>query len=691
MIEAFRVGTTLTLTDLISPKLLALSKTLLKVELQVAAVDRQFKQIGKANGGIKQASNYTATLDKAVMKTDQHAKLLVKTFGKLSAFDGKAAAGAGALMKELDMSDGAAGRLTGHLAKITAFNPEMRLLAESTRALSTALRSSSSNAAMLAHQVKSIHAFGSLPSIPVIPGGGGHVPGAGGRGGGHGNGGNGMHGRMHVGPGGAGFSGVGMGVPGGVPVMAGMAAGYIAYAGVKSGAEAAGDYELQKRRFEMFGMSPTQNQNAFDYAAGLSVPGASNSDKMRYMIEAQGAFRESGLDGGEALRAAKMAVPMLAKIHFASILSGKELTEGQEMDMLRFAEQRGAIRNPKLFNETIENAYRTTVTSGGQVDFSNLRQFMRTSQGAGMTISDEALLGWGEPLLGELKGGPAGTALATARKRLMGITKATKTQLHTIQEMGAWDMSKVVLNAKGGVDHFTGDGIPLMHASEFGSNPFKWFADYVLPQYKAKGLDINQQGKLNADMFGGTGGAMFDKVAVQLPTILDGVNSRKIVPGIDVAVVKAQTTLTGQEQEFDAAWKDFKTAFGETVLPAVISTIRAGTEFFKVVNAGKFSNTNSAIDTAAVPDHKVVGPWGALTTYMPRWMPGSERDASVKRDAAVAPKGDGGMSVTVHAVMDGTPIHTKVTQTLVRKLNPSLGTGFFDPNVSPYTQYTTGN
>jgi hypothetical protein len=149
MIEAFRVGTTITLTDLITPKLLELSKSLLKVELQVAGLDRQFKQIGKSNGGIKQASNYTAALDKAVMKTDQHAQLLVKTFGKLSKFDGKAAAGAGALMAELDKSDGAAGRLTGHLAKIVAFNPEMRLLATSTKALSDALRSSSSNAALL--------------------------------------------------------------------------------------------------------------------------------------------------------------------------------------------------------------------------------------------------------------------------------------------------------------------------------------------------------------------------------------------------------------------------------------------------------------------------------------------------------------------------------------------------------------
>lgn len=662
-----------------------MSKTLLKVELQVAALDRQFKQIGKANGGIKQAANYTAALDKAVLKTDQHAKLLVKTFGKISAFDGKAAAGAGKLMVELDKSDGAAGRLTGHLAKITAFNPEMRLLATSTKALSDALRSSSTNAALLAHQVKSIHSLGALPSIPVMPGGGGgRNPGGGGGGrrGGHGEGN--IHARGHIGPGGIGMGGVGFGLPGGMAAMGALAGGYMAYAGVKSGAEAAGDFELQKRRFEMFGMSAGQNQNAFDFAAGVNVPGASNTDKMRYMVEAQGAFRESGLPGDEALRAAKMAMPMLAKIHYASILSGHELTEGQEMDMLRFAEQRGAIRDPKLFNSTIENAYRTTVTSGGQVDFSNLRQFMRTAQGAGMTISDEALLGWGEPLLGELKGGPAGTALATARKRLMGITKATKTQLATIQEFGLWDMSKVVLNKQGGVDHFTGDGIPLKHAAEWGENPFKAYADYVLPQYKSRGLDLNQQSVKNANLFAGTGGAMMDKVGVQLPTIMEGVNARKIVPGIDVAVDKSQQTLTGQEKNFEAAWTDFKTAFGESVLPGTIEVLKAGTALFKQLSNFDKNQTGG---TNAVQNEKTLP--GKLNAVW-KWANGDLTDAQTRRDPHVASNGNAGMNVQVHATMDGTPIVTKVTQTLVRKLNPSLGTGQFDPRATPLSQYTTG-
>jgi hypothetical protein len=682
MIEAFKVGTVLHLTDLITPKLLELSKQMLKVEVQVAALDRQFKQIGKANGGIKQATNYANALDKAIGKTDQHAKILVKTFGKLTAFDGKAIDGVNKLLVELNKSDGAAGRLSGHLGKISAFNPEVRELARSTKALSDALRSSSSNAATLAHQIKSIHSLGALPSIPVMPGGGGGRGGSGGGGGRRGGHGGNIHARGHIGPGGVGLGGVGFGLPGGMATMGALAAGYMAYAGVKSSAEAAGDFELQKRRFEMFGMSGAQNQSAFDFVKNSNLPGASLSDKMRYMIEGQGAFRESGMAGEDALRAAKMAMPMLAKIHYASILSGHELTESQEMDMLRFAEQRGAIRDPSLFNKTIENAYRTTVTSGGQVDFSNLRQFMRTSQGAGMTISDDGLLGWAEPLLGELKGGPAGTALATARKRLMGITKATKAQLQTIRMMGAWDMSKVVLNKSGGVDHFTGDGIPLMHAKEFGENPFKWYSDYILPFYKAKGYDINQQSKLNSDLFGGTGGAMFDKVGVQLPTILEGLHARAIVPGIDSAVDKSKQTLTGQEKEFEAAWTDFKTVFGENVLPGVIQVLKGGTELFKKL--ADFNNEQGTGVAAVQNAHGIFGKIGAAWDW-------ANGNVPAKTDTTVAGRASAAPNLNVNVAVDGTPLHAKFVNTIVRKTSSSLGTGFFDPNASPINQFVTGH
>jgi hypothetical protein len=64
--------------------------------------------------------------------------------------------------------------------------------------------------------------------------------------------------------------------------------------------------------------------------------------------------------------------------------------------------------------------------------------------------------------------------------------------------------------------------------------------------------------------------------------------------------------------------------------------------------------------------------------------------AEVTGSPHIATGGNGSTTVHVHATMDGTPIVTNVAKVLVRKLNPSLGTGHFDPRATPLSQYTTG-
>jgi hypothetical protein len=46
---------------------------------------------------------------------------------------------------------------------------------------------------------------------------------------------------------------------------------------------------------------------------------------------------------------------------------------------------------------------------------------------------------------------------------------------------------------------------------------------------------------------------------------------------------------------------------------------------------------------------------------------------------------------TVHVSVDGTPLHAKFVNTIVRKTSSTLGTGFFDPNASPINQFVTGH
>jgi hypothetical protein len=673
---------------MITPKLLEMSKQMLKVEMQVAALDRQFKQVGKANGGIKQATNYAHALDKAVGKTDDHAKILVRTFGKLSKFDDKAIGGINMMLAELNKADGAAGRLSGHLAKITTFNPEMRELARATKELSDGLRSSSSNAAMLAHQIRSIHTMGAIPAghiptvppVPIVPGGGG-----GGRGGAGGHGGRrGFHGGgAHIGPGGVGMGSIGYGF--GAGAMVPLAVGYGAYALGSASVKEAAEYQREQVQFSMFGMSAEQNAEAKRFSEQTKMLGASMIDKMRYMTESQGVFRESGMSGDEALGGAKLVAPILAKLHYASLLSGHEMGETEEKSMLRFVETRGGLKDPKELAKIADMGFKVTMTSGGNVDWEQLRQAMTTGGIAAKSLSDEAMFAWAEPLIGELKGGRFGTGLRTAFNRMNGIIKLPNQAYHEMERMDLWDRNMVVENANGGIKSFKGN--PLRHADEYATNPFKYYVDHVIPKYDKLGLTPEQRNTENAILFGNTGSMLFSTLEQQLPTILRSLPALNQAKGLDAATQATSQAVTGQMKEFDAAWSDFKVVFGTSALPAVTDMLKAGTSLL---------HTLGSADTNLRDEQSYVNGGGGFFGRLKRmwdWEPGKGGAASSepKRDAAVSPKGAGGMHVTVNATMDGTPIHTKVVDTIVRKSSTSLGTGFFNPSVSPLTQFNTGH
>jgi hypothetical protein len=680
MLEAYKIGVGLHLTDLITPKLVELSKQMMKVELQVSSLDRQFKQIGKANGGIKQATNYAAALDRAIGKTEAHAKVLVRTFGKLSAFDAKSVAGVNLMLGELDKADGAAGRLSGHLARITAFNPEMRELGRATKTLSDALRTSSSNAALLAHQIRAIHQMGAIPSshipnVPLSPGGGG----GGGRRGGHNGGG--LHGgRLHIGPGGVGAGSVGFGL--GADSLVPLAAGYGAYALGSASVKEAAEYQRQKSLFKMLGMTPEQNAEAFRFIEQTDMSGASMISKLRYFTEAQGVFRESGMAGDEALKASKMMAPILSRLHYASTITGKPLDEHQELAMLRFIETSGGLADPKRAAELADLGYRTTVSSGGNVNWESMRQARANGGISVKNMSDEAFFAWAEPLIGELTGGKFATGMMTSYNRMNGINRLTKAQLNEYQKLGLWDMSKVVLNKAGGVDHYNGN--PLKWSEDRATNPFLWHMQHVMPQYDALKLTQAERDRENNILYGNTGARVFSLFEQQMHTILQGVNTYKITPGADKGSKEADATYIGNMEKFDASWSDFKVTFGASALPAVTDMLKQGTSLLKMLGN---ADTNMRDEQAYVNGGG--GFWGRVKRAFD-WEPGMGGVAP-KRDAAVAGGGSGATHVTVQATMDGTPIHTKVVNTIVRKTNTGLGSGFYDLNASAPTQFVTGH
>lgn len=542
MIDAYSIGTTLKLHDLVSPQLLKLSEQFEKVDVLATQLNKNLKIMGAEVVGIKNLSVAAAKLDLGLKGVGDQAMVAEK---RLRGISGAIPTGGIGLERELSRANIEADLLEKKLAAMRALG-----------------------------RVPGGGGGGGGGIPPILP-----APGGGGRGGRHGGR---LHGgNMHVGPHGFGIGGVGMGLAGDMLVPL-AAAGIAVYAG--SGAvKEASEYQREQAQFSMFGMNAAQNAEAKRFAEQTKMPGASMIDKMRYMIEAQGVFRESGMKGNEALGGAKLVAPILAKLHYASLLSGHEMGETEEKAMLRFVETRGGLKDPKELAKIADLGFKVNMTSGGNVDWEQMRSAMMTGGIAAKSLNDEALFAWGEPLMGELKGGGFGTGLRTAFNRMNGIIKLPNQAYHEMEKLDLWDRKMVVENSNGGIKSFKGN--PLRHADEYAENPFKYYVDYIMPKYDKLGLSESQRNTENAILFGGTGARLFSTLEQQLSTILNSLPAIKQAKGLDPAVKATDETTTGQMKEFGAAWSDFKNTFGQTMLPAVTKILQEGTDILKTITS----------------------------------------------------------------------------------------------------------
>lgn len=568
MIDVYSIGVTLKLTDLVAPQLLKLSEQFAKVDALALQVNKRLQKMGAEVVGMRNLAGASKTLEAGLKGVNAEALLIERN---LRGIKGALPSGLG-LEKEL-----------------TRANVEADLLEKKLAGMRALGRGPGGGGG------------GVIPPILPAPGGG---HGGGRRGHLHG-------GNIHMSQHGVGVGGIGMGMAEDalIPLAAAGVAVYIGHAAVKEAAE----YQREQAQFSIFGMSAEQNAQAKTYVEQTQMPGASMIDKMRYMTEAQGVFRESGMSGDEALGGAKLVAPILAKLHYTSLLSGHEMDETEEKSMLRFVETRGGLKDPAELKRIADLGFKVSMTSGGNVDWEQLRQAMSTGGVAAKGLTDEALFAWGEPLIGELKGGGFGTGLRTAFNRMNGIIKLPNQAFHEMERLGIWDASKVEENKSGGIKSFKGN--PLIHADEYSANPFKYYTDYILPKYDKLGLSEADRNRENSMIFGGTGSRLFSTLEQQLSTILKSLPALNQAKGLDPAVKTTDDTMTGQMKNFDAAWSDFKNQFGQTMLPAVTNMLLVGTSILRTINewaANPMTAAKAQIDQVPQADHPTVGRWGKL-------------------------------------------------------------------------------
>ncbi|MEB5837017.1 hypothetical protein MXF26_12210 [Pantoea dispersa] len=421
-------------------------------------------------------------------------------------------------------------------------------------------------------------------------------------------------------PGGWGGGGSGSTPGGGANGGGGYGAGHgmenlaIAYGGfqfMQSAVEAGAEYQTLLARFSAYGMGDAAVKEADKFAQATKVMGASKNDMLRFFVEAQGVFRESGeLTTEDQLKGARLAAPMMAKMQFAMASmdpAANHMTHAKEMDMLRFVEQAGGLNSPAKFNSIMNNAYKAVQSSGGNIDFSQLRQFMARAGTSAYNLSDSALYAKLEPIIGEMKGGAAGDALMTAYNRLTGTIKLPNQVVKQLEDMGVWDKSKIIHNSMGGIKSIVGGpGSQLTDLKLLASDPVEFYEKVIRPKYAAKGMSEEQIQLQNNVIFGRQGGKMFNLIEKQMHVIDLAAKAFEKQMGIDDASRQTAGTYTGKRVDFDAKWKDFQLALAQDggLLDTFTKGLTSLTTFLQKLT--EFSNAHPKFTSAATSLLEVV-------------------------------------------------------------------------------------
>lgn len=423
------------------------------------------------------------------------------------------------------------------------------------------------------------------------------------------------------GPGGGGGSGGGSGNPaGGGSREHGMENLAIAYGGfhfMQSAVEAGAEYQTLLARFSAYGMGDAAVKEADKFAQATKVMGASKNDMLRFFVEAQGVFRESGeLTTEDQLKGARLAAPMMAKMQFAMASmdpAANHMTHAKEMDMLRFVEQAGGLNSPAKFNSIMNNAYKAVQSSGGNIDFSQLRQFMARAGTSAYNLNDTALYAKLEPIIGEMKGGAAGDALMTAYNRLTGTIKLPNQVVKQLEDMGVWDKSKIIHNSMGGIKSIVGGpGSQLTDLKLLASDPVEFYEKVIRPKYAAKGMSEEQIQLQNNVIFGRQGGKMFNLIEKQMHVIELAAKAFEKQMGIDDASRQTAGTYTGKRVDFDAKWKDFQLALAQDggLLDTFTKGLSSLTTFLQKMT--EFSNAHPKFTSSAMSLLEVVTALAAM-------------------------------------------------------------------------------
>ncbi|RKR46319.1 hypothetical protein [Paraburkholderia sp. BL17N1] len=642
--DVYSIGTTLKLHDLITPQLLKLSEGFAKIDAIALQVNKRLQKMGTEVVGVRNLSAATKALDGSLKSVNAEA---------LNA--GRALHGIKAAMPPGSL---------GIEKELVAANTQVNILGRQLHALRG-----------VGHNFMGGGAGGFPAALPGGGGGGGRH-----RGGLHG-------GNLHFGAHGVGVGGVGMGLASDMLVPL-AAAGVAVYVGHKF-YEAGKDYEMAFNRFKTLNLGAKVNEDADKFARGTQQFGISMTERMtmlRDMHEVMGNYEE-----------AKAITPLFARMLAAN--KGVFGEEGNRFDNKTFQalgkviEMRGGTNSESEMFKQADFAQKVLTGSAGLVTPTDLLAFMKTGGVATRLLSNKAFYEESAPMIQEMGGSRYGTALMSAHQNL-AMGRGTVQAMKEAVRLGIID-SKMVEYTKIGTLKRVLPGA-LKDSQLYDTSKFEYLLKVLVPAIRQAGVvgpgkklvtgdaitDEMMVNELNTIFSQRTASNAFAQMYLQRHKIDKNVAVTEGAMGLKDLEDQYKKSPAGAEAEFTAAWTDFKTEFGRTMLPAITKMLLTGASILRAINSISSSPMTVAqaqIDQVPQSDHPTVGRWGKLGDMF-GWNKPTDQSHTSTSVSGGSSSPSGNVHTSVH--LDGRKIADAVSPYFAGPLGSGLHIGGIDSSLS---------
>lgn len=308
------------------------------------------------------------------------------------------------------------------------------------------------------------------------------------------------------------------------------------------------EFEREAARLRQMGLDNSQVNSSLDFVKKTKLPYTSQLDMMRIYTDAQGSFRQSGMSGDAALKAAMTMSPLLATYEVAMGALGGESKAAASYNMRNLnktVEIMGGLANTQRASEIVDAVFKASQASGRLVDENQLKQFVAYGSSATNQQNIRTIFAGLEPIIAEMGGSTTAVGLRTAYTRMNGMMSLPPKLLQ-------YEMRRL------GIADETGRK-QKENLYELEATDAIGYARKMMEVYKLHGIikqpDIERE---NAILFGTNGAKIYNRLMAQMNTIMESYDAYgKSRGSADVVNDPLNKQLMAQ-QKLAAKWSDLE-------------------------------------------------------------------------------------------------------------------------------------